>query len=263
MRLTVLGSGTCELAAARSSPAYLVEAAGATVVLDLGQGAWRRLLETGRAVHEVDAVLLSHHHLDHMADLLPLLFALNYDPVLAPVARMTLVADHGIDGVLDGLARVFGRWVVPSSGALARASVGPGDTVELAGMTVRCGRAAHIDTSLAFRLESGGRSLAYLGDSTATEELAGFAAGVDLLVCHCVGQDDVPHPRHMSPGAAGRLASAAGAGAVLLSHLYSAQDVEASCAAAAEAFAGPVRAARDHMVLELTAGGLREVGGPV
>jgi ribonuclease BN (tRNA processing enzyme) len=45
MRLAVLGSGSCELRQARSSPAYLLQAGDSAVMLDLGQGAWRRLLD--------------------------------------------------------------------------------------------------------------------------------------------------------------------------------------------------------------------------
>ena len=77
MRLTVLGSGSCELRQDRSSPAYLVQAEDSALMLDLGQGAWRRLLEQGVEPAYLQGLLLSHHHLDHMSDLLPLLFALN------------------------------------------------------------------------------------------------------------------------------------------------------------------------------------------
>ena len=72
MKFTVLGSGSCELDLRRSSPAHLVEAGETALLLDLGQGAMRRLMEYGFDPADLNGVLLSHHHLDHMADLLPL-----------------------------------------------------------------------------------------------------------------------------------------------------------------------------------------------
>ena len=64
MQLTVLGSGSCELKAERSSSSYLFQAGDACFLLDLGQGAWRRLLDSGVPASAVNGVLISHHHLD-------------------------------------------------------------------------------------------------------------------------------------------------------------------------------------------------------
>ena len=251
MRLTVLGSGTCELKAERSSPAYLVEAGGTSVLLDLGQGALRRLMETGVDPVDVDAVLLSHHHLDHFADVLPLLFALNYDPTMSAEARVTIVGDRSLEEVFAGLGEAFGEWVQPSPQVLTRRLVVPGDVLSLGELDVRCERAAHMGSSLAYRLERQGVGLVYLGDSTATEDLVTFAAGADLLVCHTVGSADDRTPNHISPSDAGVLARDAGVGALLLSHLYRSQDLEKSVAEAGRAFDGRVIVAEDLMVLDV------------
>jgi ribonuclease BN (tRNA processing enzyme) len=255
MRLTVLGSGTCELAAGRSSPAYVAQAGGRPVLLDLGAGALRRLAELGFDPAAVEAVLLSHHHPDHLADLLPLLFALNYDPALRSGARITLAGHHRLARVLDGLAAVFGPWVQPRPERLAELWLEPGRPVELGPFRVEAAPAAHLETSLAFRLEAEGASLVYLGDSEATGELAGLCRGAGLVVAHCAATDAAPKPGHLSPTPAGRLAAQAGAGALLLSHFYQAVDPQAAVAAARREFSGAVWAAADGMVVEVGADG--------
>ena len=255
MRVTVLGSGTCELRASRSSPAYVVEAGGATLLLDLGQGAWRRFLDSGRLASQVDGVIISHPHPDHMADLIPLLFALRYDPVLAAQARVTLLAHPGLGPLLEALNQAWSGWLNPPAEVLSRRWLAPGEGARIGGAAITAAAAQHHPHSLAWRLEAGGRSLVYLGDSEASEELARFAAGADLLICHCAGTDREPKPGHLFPAACGQLAAAAGAGALLLSHFYRAVDPGEAAASAARHCRGAVYSAQDGLALELTPGG--------
>ena len=245
----VLGSGCSELNPQRSSPAYLVGAGEQWLMLDLGQGAWRRLMEAGFAPALVSAVLLSHHHLDHMADLLPLLFALNYDAGLKAQARMTLVAHAGFARVWEGLGQLFGDWVRPAPENLATRWLEPGDRTTLGALELACAASAHIQTSLAYRLTWGEQSLVYLGDSALCPGLDQLARGADLLVCHTVGDPEHPNPKHMHPAQAGALARVAGVGGLVLSHLYADQDPGLAVASAAGEFGGPVWAARDHLEL--------------
>ncbi|MBU1276143.1 MAG: ribonuclease Z [Proteobacteria bacterium] len=261
MRITVLGSGTCELRAQRSSPAYLVEAGGVRVMLDLGQGAWRRLLDSGRRVAEVDGVVISHPHPDHMADLIPWLFALKYDPVLAAQAQSTLLAHAGLEPLLAALDQAWSGWLNPPLEVLTRRWLEPGDEAALGEVRIGTAAAVHHAHSLAWRLEAGGRSLVYLGDSEAGGELAALARGADLLICHCAGTDQEPKAGHLHPAACGELAAAAGVGALLLSHFYRVVGPEEAVASAAACFSGPVWAAFDGLQLELTAGGVVRPAG--
>lgn len=255
MRITVLGSGTCELVAERSSPAYWLEAAGQGILLDLGQGAWRRFLDGGHQAAEVDAVVISHPHPDHMADLIPLMFALNYDPVLASQARISLLGHSGLEPLLGALNQAWGNWLNPPSELLDRRWLEPGERTLLGGVRITTAAAAHHPHSLAWRLEADGRSLVYLGDSEASSGLARFAQGADLLICHCAGTDQEPKAGHLYPAACGRLANEAQAGALLLSHFYRVVEPEQAVVSAAAHFSGDVWAAFDGLRLELTAEG--------
>ena len=109
--------------------------------------------------------------------------------------------------------------------------------------------------SLAFRLEYGGRSLVYLGDSHATPELVEFVTGRRpahrQLRCHGTRP---PNRATWAPTASGSLAAQAGVKALLLSHLYSAVDAGAAVEAASAVFQGPVWAAEDFMRLDLGSG---------
>ncbi len=254
MRLTVLGSGSCELRQERSSPAYMLQAGSSTFMLDLGQGAWRRLMDHGVKPYSIQGILLSHHHMDHISDLLPLLFALNYDPVMNEYARISLLGHSGLAWVLEGLASVFGDWVQPPEKNLKNVWLGPGDKTELAGIKIRVAAASHMETSLAYRLDYEGLSMVYLGDSEYDPALADFALGAELMVAHCAATDSKPKPGHLGPSQAGRLAAEAEVKALLLSHLYREVDPLKAVTAAGKQFDGRVFAAEDGLSLNLKSG---------
>ena len=254
MRLTVLGSGSCELRQERSSPAYLLQAGPSKFVLDLGQGAWRRLLDQGVKPASLQGVLISHHHLDHISDLLPLLFALNYDPVMNQQACMALLGHSGLSRVLEGLEGVFGDWVRPPEKNLRHLWLEAGNKIELAGVKIRVAAASHMETSLAYRLEYEGLSMVYLGDSEYVHDLADFALGAELLVANCAAPDSNPKPGHIGPSQAGRLAAEAEVKALLLSHLYRVVDPLKAVASAGKQFDGRVFAAEDGMSLNIMSG---------
>ncbi|MFH1060946.1 MAG: ribonuclease Z [Pseudomonadota bacterium] len=245
MRLTVLGSGSCELRAQRSSPAYLVEHQGYGLLLDLGAGAWRRLTELGRDPAAVAAVVLSHPHPDHLGDLVPLLFALNYDPHLNRGPGLDLAAPAGMEPILAGLQAAFGAWLRPPPERLRCWWLEAGQGMVLGPLAITCAPAAHTPQSLAWRLAADGASLVYLGDSEAAPWLIDFCRGADLLLAHCAGSDLSPKPGHIHPRAAGELARAAGVGALVLSHFYRDVDPGQAAASAAAIFGGPVWAATD------------------
>jgi len=235
----------------RSSPAYLVEVEGKRFLLDMGQGALRRLMQAGVEPASLGAVLLSHHHMDHLADLFPLLFSLCHDPTMAEKARLSLLAHQALFAILDNMAGVLGGWLSPPAQSLTRIPLEPGEEAVLDGVRVRTAPAAHIATSLAFRLEAQGRSLVYLGDSEASPELVRLAQGADLLLTDCAGTDQKPKPGHLYPAACGRLAAEAGVKTLLMSHFHHAADPQAALSSAKAQFSGQVLAAQDHFEIEV------------
>src|ERR671917_109591 len=80
MRLTVLGSGTAVPHPRRSSSAHWVEAEGGTLLLDCSGPAVHRMAEEGCDWAALDAVWVSHFHLDHVGGLAPFLFGTKYAP---------------------------------------------------------------------------------------------------------------------------------------------------------------------------------------
>lgn len=224
---TLVGSGTLIPSAERGPAAHHFACGELAVLCDLGSGTLRRLDGLGLSPYDLDLVAVTHRHQDHIADLLPLIFALRYPPGQKRVRPLTLVGYPGLRHDLERLAMVYGEWVVDPGYPLEVREAGEtpiemnrGDAwLEIAGRPV-----AHTPEAVGYRISmaDGGREsvVAYTGD---TEECAGaidLARDADLLVAECSTADEKPVPGHLTPRAVGRLAAAAAARRVVATHFY-------------------------------------------
>ena len=80
MKLTILGSGTSVPHPQRSSPAHWLETSKGTVLLDASADAPHRMAEEQLDWPNLDAIWISHFHLDHLGGLTPLLFGMKWAP---------------------------------------------------------------------------------------------------------------------------------------------------------------------------------------
>ncbi|MBI3460617.1 MBL fold metallo-hydrolase, partial [Candidatus Acetothermia bacterium] len=75
MRLTVLGTGCPIPDQQRTQSGYLLEKSGKLMLIDCGSGVLAQLARLGVDWEHLDTFLITHHHLDHLSDLLPLFTA--------------------------------------------------------------------------------------------------------------------------------------------------------------------------------------------
>ena len=114
MELTILGSGTGVPSLKRGSPGALIKEGAQFLLLDSGSGTLTRMLRAGVTYKEVDAVLYSHIHPDHVADLVPLIFACKYqeDP---REKDFLILGGRGFRDYFEGLKSVYGSWIEPET----------------------------------------------------------------------------------------------------------------------------------------------------
>ncbi len=241
MRVTVVGSAGSFPAADAPCSSYLVEADGYRVVLDLGSGALGAL-QRHADLYRIDAVVLSHLHPDHCMDLCGYYVARKYRPG-GPPPRLPV---YGPGGTADRMARAYD--LPPDPGmrdVFDFRTVTPGEFA-LGPFGVRVDRVNHPVETYAIRLEHGGRSVTYSGDTGECEALVRLASGTDLLLCEASfleGRDTVPD-LHLTGRQAGEHARRAGAGRLVLTHIPVWTDPERTFADARAAFGGATDLAR-------------------
>ena len=249
--LTVLGSGSCVPRFRRSSASYLVRHGEGSLLVDVGSGSLRRLAETGFPWQQLDAVLLTHFHMDHVADLPALLFAFRNTPGLVRERELLLAGPVGLEAVLHGLADTFGRWIL-EPGIPLRVVELPGEDLAIGGFEITARPVRHSRNAVGYRLEACGRVLTFSGDTGVCDDLVWLAAGADVAVFECANADQPPVDTHLTPEDAGAVAEQAGVGKLVLSHIYPAGDQVDLVGRARSTFNGEVTVAEDLMTIWLS-----------
>jgi ribonuclease BN (tRNA processing enzyme) len=213
VRLRIIGSSPAWPNPGCAQSGYLVEGPG-KLLLDCGPGVLGRLREGGDV--GVDAIAITHFHLDHWGDLVPWAWLVAYGEDRARHAELWLPPGGSEQlatfAELWGNERMFER-------AFELREYEPGKPFVAAGFEVEARRVRHYDLeAYGFRVrEPGGPLLAYSGDSAPGEELAALARGADLFLCEATlaTTDGEPSRRgHLTA----EEALAAADGPVLLTH---------------------------------------------
>ena len=241
LTLTVLGCSGTHPGPGQPCSSYLVEYDGYRLLLDCGNGSLARL-QQHIAIADIDAVLVSHLHADHFADLYGLYYARRFlpdGPLPLPV--------YGPAGARDFIAQLLpGDEAFPQVCRFTAAAAG--ETLELGPLTVRLFASYHPVETLASRVEAGGKVLAYSADSAPTSALVDCARDADLFVCDATWLErerPLPEGVHMTGAEAGAHAAAAGVGTLLVSHIYPSTDPAEVAAEASGAYGGTVLTAVD------------------
>ena len=182
MRLEVVGCSPAWPNPGGAQSGYLVAGAG-SVLLDCGPGVLARLRERQRWP-TLDAIVITHFHLDHWGDLVPWVWGASYLQLRddAPPKPVLWVPPNGIAqlehfGTLLGFRDMFDR-------AFDVHEYEPGAGFSAAGFTIIAVRVPHYRLdAYALRATDGSRTLAYSGDSGPSEALAEAARDADLFLC--------------------------------------------------------------------------------
>lgn len=200
---------------------YLVESAGARVLLDCGPGVLARLREW-EDWPRVDAIAITHWHLDHWGDLVPWVWGAMFGPARDLDPPELWVPPAGRE-LLSELGSRLGRPDMFESTFVVHEYEG-GAPFATAGMEVTAMRVLHYELeAYGFRVAANGSVLAYSGDSGPHESLVEIARDADLFVCEATLEDGTEeregNPRgHLSPTEATRAFEASGAKRLVLTH---------------------------------------------
>jgi ribonuclease BN (tRNA processing enzyme) len=252
MLLTVLGCSGSVPAVESPASGYLVRAGGASVVLDLGNGAFgalQRYLDP----FTLDGLVLSHLHPDHCADVSALTVYRRYHPNPPSLAALPLY------GPPDAAERLVAAY---APNAAERKSTDLSDVysfrtyreaARIGPLEVCAAPVEHPCEAYALRLHHAGRTLVFSGDTGPCRQLVELAAGADVLLAEASWTDRTDNPSgvHMSGTDAGEAAAAAGVGRLLITHVPPWTDSEQVLAEARSAFSGPTELVRPDVHYEI------------
>lgn len=218
MKITVLGAGTCIPYQNFSPAGYLVYINQVPLLLDAGPGTIARMAAQGVNYQDLEYVLISHLHPDHVLDLLMLLQVYNATPGWIRRKKLTVIGCKGIEYFMEQQFRLLDG-TKPESYPIQIYEM-DAETLHFEEWNLVSALSLHTPTSLAFRISSKSKSLVYTGDASKPDNLIELARGADLLLCECSLPLGWETPDHLSPDQIGMLAKVAIAKRVVLTHRY-------------------------------------------
>lgn len=242
MKVTVIGCWGGYPAPGGATSAYLVEKDGFRLLLDMGSGALSKL-QSYIHVMDIDAVILSHYHHDHIADIGVLQFAWLVQSYIQKPEEALPIYGHTEDaGEFRALTHKWTKGV----------AYDPADPLELGPFTITFLKTVHPVPCFGMRITDGASTIVYTADTAFQEDWVPFAENADFLIADCnfYADQNGGDAGHMNSEDAARLARDAHVKTLLLSHLPQYGDRRQLVREASAAFSGNIELAVEGFVWE-------------
>ena len=242
MRVTVLGSSASYAGAGQACSGHLIESGDTRVLFDCGHGVLANLSAAIDPL-SLDALFITHAHVDHFADVYALQALLRYAPE-GPADPLPLYASEGLAQTIGCVLSENGRR------EFARAfevhAIEDGSTVPFGNLTVGVAAVDHKDPTYALIAQSGAARVCYTSDTGMGEAVVRAASGCDLLLAEATLPERYADAvQHLTARQAGVVAREAGAGMLVLVHLWPTNDRDVALSEARDAYCGEVAVANE------------------
>ncbi|CAM4376521.1 Ribonuclease BN [Mycobacterium basiliense] len=239
IEITLLGTGSPIPDPNRAGPSTLVRAGGQVFLVDCGRGVLQRAAAVGVGAAGLSALLLTHLHSDHIAELGDVIitsWVANFAPDPPP---LQIIGPPGTAEVVAATLKAFGHDIGYRIAHHADLTAPPpvdvheftaGTVWDRDGVTIRVAPTDHrpVAPTIGFRIESDGASVVLAGDTVPCTSLDELATGAGALVHTVIRKDIVTHfPQqrvkdicdyHSSVQEAAATAARAGVGTLIMTH---------------------------------------------
>lgn len=207
--VTLLGTGNPRPSIERFGPSFLLEAGGRRILIDAGRGATIRLSEIGVSSADVEAVLLTHLHSDHVVGL-PDVWLTGW--LFGRSVPLVVVGPKGLQSLVQGLEQAFAfdvhmrrdedEHLSPNGVRFLDREVEEGEAYRTPeGLVLTAFAVDHglVHPALGYRADFAGHSVVFSGDTRPSENLIRHARGADVLI-HEVISEKLEREGSLTPG---------------------------------------------------------------
>ena len=254
MKLTILGSGTSVPHPERASPSHWLETPSGTILLDISADAAHRMAQEALDWTNLDAIWISHFHLDHLGGLPTFLFGTKWAPQTQSRTKpLRIFGPEGLRDIVETISETNDYGLLEQPFPVEIVEVAANATFEiLPGVNATTLKTPHTKESLALGLKDADSKLfVYTSDTGFSEDLGPFAKHAALLLMECSFRRNKPVQKHLELADAMRLAHECEPDKLVLTHLYPEWDNVDLAAEARPLWSGETIEARDGLQLEI------------
>ena len=224
---TVLGSGAALPTGSRSCSAQVVNINGFKLLIDCAEGTQNGIRRCHLKLQSIGTIVISHLHGDHFFGLPGLLSTMHLCGRKEPVV---VVAPKGARQVIETTFELTGNHIgFPVDYREMDFTEGVERVFECPRCTVDAFPIVHSVPTYGFRIteeprgSNAPRSYVYCCDTVFTLDILPYIENADLLCLECTFANELEdlarERQHLTAGQAGRMATLAGAGQLLLTHI--------------------------------------------
>ncbi|HLR64060.1 MAG TPA: MBL fold metallo-hydrolase [Pseudogracilibacillus sp.] len=242
MKLTVVGywGGYPHVDGATSM--YVIEKDGFMLVVDVGSASLAKF-QKYKKVKDIDAVLISHYHTDHIADI--------------GVLQHALLINHYVTGD-DKKVPIYGhienerQFQELNHDFTEAVAYDPNQVLKLGPFTIRFIKTKHSVPCYGMKITDGDTTIVYTADSAYMDDWIDFSRHADLLItdCNFYQKQKASDAGHMTSEEGAYIAKEADVKELLLSHLPQFGDQSLLVKEAQSIFQGPIHLASEGLVWE-------------
>ena len=239
IEVILLGTGSPIPDPERAGPSTLVRAGSQTLLVDCGRGVLQRAAAVGVGANALSALLLTHLHSDHIADLGDLMITRWVTTFTPNPPPLPVIGPPGTARVVDAMLDAFGPDIgyriahhadltAPPAVEIQEATEGVVWAQDEVRITVAPTDHRPVAPTIAFRIDFDGASVVLAGDTVPCDTLDELTAGANALVHTVIRKDLVealPQQRardicdyHSSVEEAAGTAARAGVETLVLTH---------------------------------------------
>ncbi|MUK90105.1 MBL fold metallo-hydrolase [Ornithinibacillus sp. L9] len=242
MKLTVIGFWGGYPAPNGATSSYLLEKDDFSLLIDAGSGSLSKL-QTKKHVMDIDAVILSHYHHDHVADIGVLQYAWLVQSYLRETKEILPIYGHTED---------MAKFETLTHECTEGVAYDPSETLKIGPFSITFQPTNHPVPCYGMRITDGESVIVYTADTSYKEEWVSFSKDADLLItdCNFYADQDGSNAGHMTSKEGGMIAAKANVDELVLSHLPQYRDTRDLVHEAGEQFTGKIRLAEEGLTWE-------------
>jgi ribonuclease BN (tRNA processing enzyme) len=244
MKLTIIGFWGGYPKKNAASSGYLLEHKGFQLLIDCGSGVLAKL-QNILEPEDLDAVIISHYHPDHIVDIGVLQHARLIQGFLGKEIPTLPIYGHHFD---------HGEFLkLTYKDIMKGIAYDPNQVLSVGPFQVSFLKTDHPVPCYAMRIEADGNAIVYTADSSFKEEFIDFSRGADVLLCECnlYGNQNGKAAGHMTSIEAGRFAARANVKQLILTHLPHYGNLSDLVNEASTEFTGIIKLADELLTISL------------